>query len=53
MGSSSIILGRPWLYDDEEEEVYEVDADLIKAYKGDEEDFDQSDLVGVVRCILS
>ena len=39
--------------EDEEQEVYEVEIDLIEEYEGEEEDFDQSDLIGIVRCILS
>jgi len=38
---------------DEEEEVYEAEPDLIEEYKGDEGDFEQTDLAGIVRCILS
>ena len=39
--------------EDEEKEVYEAKQDLIEEYEGDEEDFEQTDLAGVVRCILS
>ena len=39
--------------EDEGEEVYEAEINLIKEYEGEEEEFDQSDLIGVVRYILS
>jgi len=39
--------------EEEEEEVYEAEPDLIEEYEGYEEGFEQTDIAGVVRCIFS
>ena len=37
----------------DDEEVYEVGVSLIDEYEGDVEEIESSDLLGVVRCILT
>ena len=37
----------------DDEEVYEAGVNLIDEYEGDEEEIESSDLLGVVRCILT